>query len=68
MRKDELMRKSVSSSIVWDPSLPEGGMKVRSLDVWDEGEERRRGEEQRLGIVGCSPFPAVFAENSAHSG
>lgn len=51
MRKDELMRKSMSSPIAWD--LPEGGMR-----------ERSGGEEQRLGIVGRSPFPLVFAENS----
>lgn len=59
MRKDELMRKSTSGSIAWDP-LPEGGMEVLPL--------RDEGEEQRLGIVGCSPFPSVFAENSAPSG
>lgn len=41
----ELMRKIVSSTTVWHPSLWEGSRKVLSPEVCDEGEECRRGEE-----------------------
>lgn len=62
------MRKIVSSTTIWHPSLSEDSREVFSPEACAEGEECRRGEKKSLKCWLISISLRVYAQQSANSG